>query len=279
MADRLKGKVVLITGTGGHGTGRASALLFAQEGAKVVGCARDQERGQETVRMVREAGGEMVSIDPIDLTNVEQVQQVVDFVEQTYGRLDVLYNNAASLRSVPILEMSLEDWRYTLANELDLVFLMIKAALPLLIRSGGGAIINTSSISAIKGTGILGFAAHAAAKAGVLGLTRQLAVELAPYNIRVNTLIPGGIVNAKTADWFAKKVAARQQQPGHSEHRPGGARLINRLGQPIDYARAALFLASDESSYLDGTELVIDGGELISRGEKPDWPGNAGPHI
>ncbi|GCE49765.1 NAD(P)-dependent dehydrogenase (short-subunit alcohol dehydrogenase family) [Thermosporothrix hazakensis] len=261
MSGRLADKVVLITGTGGQGTGRAAALLFAQEGARVVGCASSSEGGQETVRLVREAGGEMLSVDPVDLTEPDQVQQVIDRVESVYGRLDVLYNNAARLRNVPILEMSLEDWRFTLANELDSVFLMTRAAIPLLIRSGGGTIINTSSVSALKGTDILGFTAHAAAKAGVLGLTRQLAVELAPYNIRVNALVPGGIVNAKTAQWFLKNVAQKQPE--------GGRRLLKRIGKPEDYARVALFLASDEASYLDGTELLVDGGESISRGERP----------
>jgi NAD(P)-dependent dehydrogenase (short-subunit alcohol dehydrogenase family) len=203
----------------------------------------------------------MLSVDPVDLTEPDQVQQVIDRVESVYGRLDVLYNNAARLRNVPILEMSLEDWRFTLANELDSVFLMTRAAIPLLIRSGGGTIINTSSVSALKGTDILGFTAHAAAKAGVLGLTRQLAVELAPYNIRVNALVPGGIVNAKTAQWFLKNVAQKQPE--------GGRRLLKRIGKPEDYARVALFLASDEASYLDGTELLVDGGESISRGERP----------
>jgi meso-butanediol dehydrogenase / (S,S)-butanediol dehydrogenase / diacetyl reductase len=273
VTGRLEGKVALITGTGGQGTGRAAALLFAQEGARVVGCARDASGGQETLHLVREAGGEMVELSPVDLTNPDQVQQVVELVDHTYGRLDILYNNAASLRATPILEMSWEDWHYTLSNELDLVFLMVKAALPLLIRSGGGSIINTSSLSALKGNSSRGFAAHAAAKAGVLGLTRQLAVELASHQIRVNALIPGGIVTPKSAEWI-KKMAL--QHTSESPH------LIKRLGKPIDYARAALFLASDDSGYLDGAELVVDGGEFIGRGgnkgEKPPWLEKLGMH-
>jgi NAD(P)-dependent dehydrogenase (short-subunit alcohol dehydrogenase family) len=129
---------------------------------------------------------------------------------------------------------------------------MTKAALPLLIRSGGGVIINTSSLAAEKGYAFLGNSAHAAAKAGIIALTRQLAVELAPHHIRVNALVAGVIESHKTAALFSNP-AMKQKVIDHL--------LIKRLGQPEDYAKAALFLASDDSSFMDGAALVIDGGD------------------
>src|SRR4030042_6029841 len=144
MAGRLQNKVALITGTA-RGQGRAAALLFAKEGAKVIGCDLNVEGSKETVQMVQKAGGEMISCEPVDLCNPDQVAQLMNLIKDKYGRLDVLYNNASTPRFAPVAEMSWEDWKFTISNELDLVFVVVKAAIPLMIKHGGGAIVNISS--------------------------------------------------------------------------------------------------------------------------------------
>jgi NAD(P)-dependent dehydrogenase (short-subunit alcohol dehydrogenase family) len=250
MAGRLEGKVVLITGTA-RGMGRAAALLFAKEGAKVIGCDLNVEGNQETVRMVRNAGGEMLSLEPIDLCNPDQVAQLMNLIKDKYGRLDVLYNNASTPRFAPVAEMSLEDWKFTISNELDLVFVVVKAAIPLMTKHGGGAIVNISSQAAIRGVPSLGNIAHAASKGGVLGLTNQLALELAPHGIRVNALLPG-----MTRTPATQSITENPQEVQRSVQKV----LLRRWGEPEDIANAALFLASDEASYITGTTLLVDGG-------------------
>lgn len=250
MAKRLENKVVLITGTGG-GQGRAAALLFAQEGAKIVGCDLKVEGNQETVQMVQDAGGEMVSLEPLDLGDADQVQQMVELTKKTYGRLDVLYNNASAVRFAPVVEMSWEDWDFTVRNELHLVFLMTRAAVPLMIESGGSSIINTASTAGMRALPGLGNFAHAATKGGVIGLTRQLAFEVAPHGIRANVIAPG-LIKTPATEFLLKDPQASQMMLQKI--------LLQRFGQPEDIAQTALFLASDESSYITGTVLVVDGG-------------------
>ncbi len=250
MQGRLEGKVVLITGTAG-GQGRAAALLFAREGARIVGCDLKVQDNQETVHMVRDAGGEMVSLEPVDLADREQVQQLVDLADKTFGRLDVLYNNASAARFAPVVDMSWEDWEFTVRNELHLIFTVVKAALPLMIRSGGGSIINTASVAGMRALPGLGNFAHAATKGGVIALTRQLALELAPYGIRANAIAPG-LIETPATEFLLKDPKAVE---AFLQKIP-----LRRVGQADEIAKAALFLASDDSSYVTGTTLVVDGG-------------------
>ncbi|MBA3036974.1 MAG: SDR family oxidoreductase [Desulfobacterium sp.] len=250
MGRRLDKKVALITGTSG-GMGRAAALLFAKEGARIVGCGRNVKNNQETVRMVRQAGGEMVSIEPLDLTDAKQVQDLVELTEKTYGRLDVLFNNASAARFASITDMTWEDWQFTMRNELDLVFIMIKAALPLMIRSGKGSIINTASISGLAASAAS--VAHAATKGGVIAMSRTLSLELAPKGIRVNAIAPG-VIDTPGAGEFISNPAIMDML---LKTIPMG-----RVGQPEEIANVALFLASDESSYITGTTIVADGGKI-----------------
>jgi len=161
MAGRLENKVALITGTAG-GQGRAAALLFAQEGAKIVGCDLREKGNQKTVNLVRDAGGEMVSLEPLDLADPDQAQQLVELTEKTYGRLDVLYNNAGIGRFAPVVDMSWEDWEFTVRNELHLIFRMVKAAIPLMIKSGGSSIISTSSVCGMRAMQHIGNFAYGA---------------------------------------------------------------------------------------------------------------------
>jgi meso-butanediol dehydrogenase/(S,S)-butanediol dehydrogenase/diacetyl reductase len=250
MTGRLENKVALITGTA-QGQGRVAALRFAKEGAKIVGCDLNEEGNRETVRRVRNNGGEMVSIEPLDLTNPDDTKRLVDLTEETHGRLDILYNNASAPRFAMLTEMSREDWQFTLDNELSLIFFMVKAAVPLMIKSGGGSIINISAIAGIAGQPVIGAFAHAATKAGVLGVSRSMAYELAPYRIRSNAIIPGMISNP---DKKGLEENPKVQELVSSKI------LLHRIGKPEDVVNAALFFASDESSYITGASLVVDGG-------------------
>lgn len=254
MTGRLSGKTVLITGTAG-GQGRAAAVLFAQEGAVVVGCDLDADRDAETAALVGAAGGRMTSGGAVDLGDRAQVDAWVARAAREHGRIDVLYNNASAPVFAPLAEMTDDGWRSTLRNELDLVFYACRAVWPHLVAAGGGSVLTTASAAAHIGFPG-GSAAHAATKAGVLGLTRQLAVEGGPHGIRANCLSPGVIDTPGTA--------AQLAQPGAREAMAAVSPL-GRIGQPEDVAAAALFLASDESSFVTGAELVVDGGWTVSR--------------
>ncbi|MDQ1500458.1 MAG: hypothetical protein QOI86_3798 [Actinomycetota bacterium] len=257
MCRRLEGKVALITGTAG-GQGRAAAIRFAQEGARVVGCDLQSDGAEETAKMVQAEGGEMVSLAPVDLSKEDEVSSWIEFAVAKFGDFDILYNNASGARFGSVEQLTLEEWNYTLANELTLMFLAVKHSVPVLRRRGGGCILNTASIGGIIAGGGLsnlpGGLAHAVTKAGVITMTRVLAVELSPWSIRVNAISPGGIDTPGLAPLLhgpAQKVVLKQQ-------------LIDRLGQPEDIAAAAAYLASDEASFVTGVNLVIDGGVVAS---------------
>ena len=254
MAGRLRGKVALITGTAG-GQGRAAAVLFAREGAVVVGADLDAEGDAETARRVRAEGGTMSVPGRVDLGDADQVQAWAAWAVDEHGGVDVLYNNASAPVFASVADMTAEQWAFKMRNELDLVFHACTAAWPHLVARGGGSVITTSS-----GSAHLGFrggsAAHAATKAGVLGFTRQLAVEGGPYGIRANALSPGVIETPGTA--------AQLAQPGAREAMASVSPL-GRIGQPEDVAWAALFMASDESAFMTGAELVVDGGWTATR--------------
>jgi len=253
---QLEGKVVLITGTGG-GQGRAAALLFASHGARIVGCDVKEEGALETVEMVRKAGGEMFSLQPLDLSDESEAQRWIDFAVETCGDFDILYNNASATCFGPLEELDLDDWNFGFRNEVTLVFLAVKAAIPVFRRKGGGNIINTSSVvgyerGAVAPMGI----PHAIAKAAVNVLTQQLAVELAPLNIRVNAIAPGSINTPALAPLLgdpANPYRARQID----------AQLTKRIGEAEDCANAALFLATDQSAFINGAILPVDGGFLV----------------
>lgn len=247
---RLEGKVALITGAAG-GQGRAAALRFTQEGARVVGCDLQVDGLHETVRMVRKAGGEMVGSAPVDLSVESEVESWIEFAISEFGDFDILYNNASAPRFAPVDLMTVEDWNFTLANELTLVFLAVKHAVPAIARKGGGCILNTASIAGM-GSNMPGGFAHSATKAGVIAMTSSLAVELAPLGIRVNAIAPGGIDTPATQELIAS--------PGGEAMRK--AFLVQRFGESAEIASAAVYLCSDEASYVDGITLTVDGGAL-----------------
>jgi NAD(P)-dependent dehydrogenase (short-subunit alcohol dehydrogenase family) len=248
---RLEGKVALITGTGG-GIGRAAAVLFAAEGATVVGCDLDRARADETVDLVRDAGGAMTSSAPVDVADEEAVRAWIDAATAEQGGIDVVYNNAGLTSFAPLEQVTVADWSFTMRNELDLVFLACKHAWPHLRARGGGSVVNVGSTAGMAGSLTLDRTAHTASKGAVIALTRQLAAEGARYGIRVNSVSPGITVTPQTQDLF--------DDPEHPIARIADHIPLGRPGRPEDVARCALFLASDESSYVTGANLVVDGG-------------------
>ncbi len=249
---RLKDKVAIITGAGG-GQGRAAALLFAKEGAKIVASDWNVASGEQTVPRVRAAGGEAIHIGA-DVSDSAQVRRLIEGALASWGRIDVLYNNAgvgysSSLSMQDILKTPEEDWDRVLAINLKSVFLTCKYAIPEMLRTGGGSIINTSSVAALVG----GENAHAytASKGGMISLSRALAVEFGPRNIRVNCICPGVIDTP-----MVEPVVG----PLKDSNRPLRFSPIRRLGTPEDIAYCALYLASDESSFVTGAVFVVDGG-------------------
>ena len=248
---RLDGKVALITGVGG-GQGREAALRFAAEGATVVGCDIDAAAAADTIAAVRDAGLDAdIATQGIDLGEPEEARGWVEGAADRHGRIDVVYNNASAARFGSIAELSVEDWRFTIRNELDLVFFVTKYAWPILVRSGGGTVINVASVAGWTGNRSVPFVAHMASKGGVIAMTRQLAAEGGPVGIRAVSISPGTIVTPGTADVLAVP-EVRDALIAQT--------LIPRLGQPTDVVALAVFLASDEAGFITGSDFVVDGG-------------------
>jgi NAD(P)-dependent dehydrogenase (short-subunit alcohol dehydrogenase family) len=250
MGERLKDKVCIITGTG-SGMGRAAAALFAREGARVVGCDVNVTSGQATLEAVRRAGGEMVSLQPCNMAVRADVDRLMALALATYGGIDVLYNNGSMAYFAWLQEMSYETWSNTLREEMDLVFHACQAVFPHMIRRGKGSIINVGSISGRIACQVLPALAHMAAKGGVIAMSKQIAMEGGKHQIRCNTISPGLVLTAQTKafidmpEWFGPMKAKL---------------MLGRYGVPEDIAPLALYLASDESSWVTGADIAIDGG-------------------
>lgn len=247
----LDGKVVLITGTAG-GQGRVASLVFAREGAKVVGCDIQVDANNETVELVRRAGGDMTGIAPIDLTDPEQARQLVEEAVAVYGGLDVVYNNAAMPRFGPMPDFSVEDWRVTIAGELDIPFFVSKFAWPHLVRRGGGVIINVASMAGMIAGEVPPMVAHSAANAGVIGMTRQFALEGARHGIRAVAISPGPVLTPASDRDLGDDQAARDAITRKT--------LLKRFARPEEIVELAAFLASDRAAYITGANYAADGG-------------------
>lgn len=246
---RLKDRVCVITGTGGS-MGSAAALAFAREGALIVGCDVVSGRAEETVSQVKALGGRMVSLQPCDLTDMQACEDLVGLAVKEFGRVDVLFNNAAMAYFGPVDQMPVEDWHKTINEELHLVYNLIRCAWGELAKNGG-SIINTASISALQAYRPLPALSHSAAKGAVLAMTRQLAMEGAPFGIRANSISPGLVATHQTVGVLG--------DPDMSKAMIDQI-MLGRPARPEEIASVALFLASDESSYITGADLRVDGG-------------------
>lgn len=245
---RLEGKVAIITG-GSSGIGRATAELFAKEGAKVVVADYNARAGQEVVQVIEDAGGDALFVE-VDVSDAAQVQRMVQAALEAYGGVDILFNNAAVLIFGTVLDTSEEAWRRVMDINLTGVFLCSKAVIPHLIERGGGAIINmSSSTGAHDGNG--NAAAYVTSKGGVTLLTRCMAIDHAKDNIRVNAIAPG-----PTDTPMLRGAMSPEQLAAFATTFP-----MKRLGRPEELAHAALFLASDEASFVTGAVWAVDGGQ------------------
>ena len=246
---RLDGKVTIITGAG-SGMGRAGALLFAKEGAKVVVADIAVPNGEETVKMIREADGEAIFVKT-DLSKTEDIQNMVKMTIDAYGKLDVLYNNAAI--GEPTVECTAdcteENWNKVLGVNLKGAWLAMKYAIPEMLKVGGGSIINVASQAATRGN--FGITAYTTSKGGLLSLSRNTAIEYAEKNIRVNVLEPGYIATPILEPFMKDPEFSRRVIDGTPQR---------RLGKPEEVAYVAVLLASDECPHMTGAELAIDGG-------------------
>lgn len=252
--DRLAGKVALVTGAGA-GIGRATAQLFAQEGAHVVVVDRNAETARETVGLILESGGQAADA-AADVSRAADVRAMFDVAQEAFGGLDILFNNAGIVVQGRVEETSEEDWEAQIATTLTSVYLGCKYGIPYLRRRGGGVILNMASVAGAMG--IVNRAAYSAAKGGVIGLTRAVALDHAAENIRVVYLAPATIETPslleriRTApDPAAARKAFEARQP------------IGRIGRPEDVAYAALYLVSDEAAFLTGCGLNVDGGMAV----------------
>jgi NAD(P)-dependent dehydrogenase (short-subunit alcohol dehydrogenase family) len=252
MSGRLSDKVCVVTGTGGS-MGRATAVTFAREGALLVGCDVAVEPAEETVEIVRAAGGEMVSLQPCRLNDPAECAKLVELAVSEFGRIDVLFNLAARSHFHQLEDFTDEEWRAAQQEEIDLVFYLTRAAWQRL-KTSRGVVVNMASLNGSLSFKLLASLAHTTNKAAIIGMTRQLAMEGSEHGIRVNSISPGFIESNATRGELEDEEWAREML---------GRTLLGRFGKPEEVANVALFLASEESSYVTGIDLVVDGGMRV----------------
>jgi len=246
---RLKNKVAIVTGAG-SGIGRSIALTFAREGAKVVVADLNEKGGLETVDLVKKEKEEAIFVK-VDVSQAENIDQMVEVCLKEFGQVDILVNNAGIVKMSPLHETTEEDWDKILGVNLKSVFLSSKKVLPILLGQGKGKIINIASIAGLVGFSNLG--AYCASKGGIIALTREMALEYAPKKINVNCIAPGVIKTAMTKEMLADEPTRKSLE---------SSTPYPRLGEPEDIAQAAVYLASDESDFVNGEILVVDGGRM-----------------
>lgn len=259
---KLKERVALISGAGssgpGIGNGRAISILFAQEGAKVACADIDLESAEETVRMIEEKGGEAMAVQG-DVTKSKDAEHIVERAVSKYGGLDILVNVVGTAAGFGLLHTKEKQWDRVAEINLKSIFLMSKDAIPHMMEGGGGSIINISSVGGLTAHPSL---TYATTKAGIVNMTKSMAIDLAEHGIRVNCIAPGFLDTPMVA-------------PIMTEERRKMLKVmvpLGRIGTAWDTAKGALYLASDDSSYVTGITLVIDGGLLAGRGIGPAKP-------
>ena len=248
---RLAGKSALITG-GGTGIGQAMALAFAREGAQVAVAGRRKSKLEETLRLIQDTGCSALALE-CDVTKAADTIRAVKSAEDAFGKLNILVNNAGALSVSTVETIAEDDWDHVMATNIKGPFLMSRAALPAMRRAGGGSIINLGSVLGI--VAIRDRAAYCASKGAVSMLTRAMALDHAHDQIRVNCLCPSIVESDMTRNLFAETEAGRQARESRLASIP-----LGRFGKPDDIAGLAVFLASDESSWMTGTVIPVDGG-------------------
>jgi NAD(P)-dependent dehydrogenase (short-subunit alcohol dehydrogenase family) len=252
---RLEGKVAIVTGAGsrgpGIGNGKATAILFAREGAKVLLVDRVPERAYETLESVKAEGG-VASVFTADVTNVANCRAMVAAAVDRYGQLDILHNNVGIESTGNVADMNLKEWDIVMEVNLKSIALTCRFAIPQMIAGSGGAVINISSVAALRPRGN---DAYSTSKGGVIALTRAMALSHARGHVRVNCIVPGPVFTPMVADRITKEVRERRRL----------ATALQTEGTAWDVAWAAVYLASDEARWVTGIALPVDGGALLTR--------------
>ncbi len=250
---RLENKIAIVTGAT-SGIGEASAIRFAQEGAKVVAVGRNASKGAQVVKKIIDNGGEAV-FTPCNLRNIEEILSIKEAALSTFGRIDILMNAAGVLVHKPFLEQNMDDLNFIFETNFRAYVVFMQTVIPCMVEQGKGAIVNVASISAVWPE--LNSYFYGAMKAGVTNLSRNVAKEFARKGIRINCILPGPINTNMTPDFIKN---SKEAQQGLIDE----VGMLGRLGEPEDIAHAAVYLASDEASFVTGVNLIVDGGVCIS---------------
>ena len=249
---RLLGKVGVVTG-GGSGIGRATAELFAHEGAKVVVVDNISLSGEETVQLIEKGGGNALYLNA-DVSIDGQVREMVESTISKFKKIDILFNNVGQNLYKPVLDVEEREWDHIIAVNLKSIYLVSKYALPYMIKGGGGSIVNTASTFGLIGNPKM--PAYCASKGGIVSLTKQMALDYATHNVRINCICPGPTLTPR----IAKKISSVEDPDGYRQDLLSTVPL-GRFAEAIEIAHSVLFLASDESSFVTGSALVVDGGQ------------------
>ena len=247
MTD-LTGKVAIVTG-GSSGIGEATALLMARSGAKVVVAARRQAEGEAVVRQIKDSGGEAIFVRT-DVAQLADQEALVAATLETYGRLDIVFNNAGVAGFGPLAEQTEAEWTRQTATNLDGAFFALKAQIPALLKSGGGSVVFNATV--VAEVGMAGAAIYSSTKGGMVALARAAAIEYAAQGIRVNVVNPGPIITPMATEGFGGRDAFVEFMAPKIP--------LGRVGQPEEIAHAVVFLASDDASFITGQSLNVDGG-------------------